>query len=291
MNRIALGVTLSLTLGSWALAQTVYTQGQSVEVREGDSWSAARIMAKEGRKYRVRIDGGTDEEWVGADRLRTPVAANQAKASPDPARTVPAGGQTELPKWTVGQLLESKRGSTWRTGRIARIENGWIMVLYDTAGYREWVEPWRVRARGSTEDRLGKAPMHADVSPDQPAPKDVPPQPQPPATPIADPPLAAASNGANSLWTVGQNVQAKWCGAWWDATIERKEGDWLFVLYSSDGTREWVEPWRIRQKGSSYDCGFAKPNPLGEKPPKPNPDPPPGERTRTNGERTNGDVS
>lgn len=46
-----------------------FTEGQKIEVREGDVWSPATLIRREGRRYQVRYGDGT-EEWVGADRLR-----------------------------------------------------------------------------------------------------------------------------------------------------------------------------------------------------------------------------
>jgi hypothetical protein len=48
-------------------------------------------------------------------------------------------------------------------------------------------------------------------------------------------------------------MQVKWGGSWWDARIIRKEEDWTLVEYTSDKSREWIEPWRMRDAGSKDD--------------------------------------
>src|SRR4051812_42788284 len=57
-------------------AAGTFTDGQKVQVREGDSWSAATILKREGRKYLVHYDGAdaSSDEWVTTDRLRLPGA-------------------------------------------------------------------------------------------------------------------------------------------------------------------------------------------------------------------------
>jgi hypothetical protein len=73
------------------------------------------------------------------------------------------------------------------------------------------------------------------------------------------------------------SVQVKWGGAWRDAFVLRREQDWTLVEYTSDQTREWVEPWRMRLTGSTTDdIPAARPNPRVTDPDAPAPSTPPG---------------
>ncbi|HEX8912260.1 MAG TPA: hypothetical protein VF796_07860, partial [Humisphaera sp.] len=66
-----------------AAAAGDYQPNQKVEVREGDTWSPATVVAREGRKTQIRYADGT-LEWVTGDRLRLPGAA-PAAGTPAPA--------------------------------------------------------------------------------------------------------------------------------------------------------------------------------------------------------------
>src|SRR5688572_7398938 len=79
----ALLVILSLGWGIPVLAQAAtFSEGQKVEAREGDTWSPATILKKEGRRYQIRYgDDPNSDEWVTADRLRLPGAAPNAPAA------------------------------------------------------------------------------------------------------------------------------------------------------------------------------------------------------------------
>jgi hypothetical protein len=70
---------------------TTYQAGQSIEVREGDTWSAATIIRREGRRYLIHYAGSdsSSDEWVGTDRMRLP-GSTDASAAP-PAPTTPSG--------------------------------------------------------------------------------------------------------------------------------------------------------------------------------------------------------
>src|SRR4051812_33455243 len=59
---------------------TGFSVGQTVEVREGDSWSAASIVRKEGRKYLIHYQGteASADEWVLNDRVRASGSATDA---------------------------------------------------------------------------------------------------------------------------------------------------------------------------------------------------------------------
>src|SRR5438552_758191 len=89
-----------LTFVSVASAQTSrplsLNNGQTIEVREGDTWSKATIVRREGRKYLVHYEGADApaDEWVMPDRVRavgatdsaTPGAAAAAPATPPPTQ-------------------------------------------------------------------------------------------------------------------------------------------------------------------------------------------------------------
>lgn len=53
-----------------------------------------------------------------------------------------------------GQRVEVKVGDAWKAADIVNHRGEWYLVSYD-GKLREWVEPWRVRKVGSTEDLLG----------------------------------------------------------------------------------------------------------------------------------------
>lgn len=127
--------------------------GQKVEVREGDEWSPATILKKEGRKYQVQYEGDPTQEWVTADRIRTP-GHSPATA---PAKPMPAAPLRE-PVWNNGQKVDVKWGGLWFDAVVKNRGNGWYLVEYQQTGGFEWVEPWRLRATGSNEDTIPHAP-------------------------------------------------------------------------------------------------------------------------------------
>lgn len=73
-------------------------EGSAVEVREGDSWSAATFVRKEGRRLLIRYDEGGVEEWITADRMR--VAQGAA------AKTSPAGAAAAEAVTLEGPFIE-----------------------------------------------------------------------------------------------------------------------------------------------------------------------------------------
>jgi hypothetical protein len=168
-----IGVRASFAVAQQAQAPAVagFKEGQSVEVREGDEWSSAKVTKREGRKYQIKYDDGT-EEWVAADRVRAAGAGGPtAKPAPSakPAPTVkadvakPDAEKPEIQKpkktWNVGQKVQTKWGGLWFDAKIEKkAANGWYMVQYEGHGKQyEWVEPWRLRAPGSTVDDVGYA--------------------------------------------------------------------------------------------------------------------------------------
>ncbi len=164
--------TVCLLLASAVAAPApsgTYTDGQKVEVREGDAWSAATIVQREGRRYLIHYEGAdaADDEWVAVDRIR-PAGAKpgEAKANP-PAKPAP-------PKWAVGNEIEAKWGGTYRKARIVNSRGDWYLVQWDNGPFKEWVEPWRIRKVGSKEDNIGYARPNPVVRANEPPPRDRP---------------------------------------------------------------------------------------------------------------------
>lgn len=124
-----------------------YTQGQQVEVQEGDTWWAAAIVKKEGRKYlihRAGADASTDE-WVTMDRIRLPGAAG-------------APGAAWQKFYANGTSVEVKSGPRWKSAKVVNHRGDWVLVDIDNNQFkRQWVEPWRVRDIGASYDFIGWA--------------------------------------------------------------------------------------------------------------------------------------
>ncbi|HEX4796321.1 MAG TPA: Tudor-knot domain-containing protein [Humisphaera sp.] len=199
-RRIAVGFVL-LIAGVVALScpwpTTVHAQagtpppaplvdGQKVEVREGDAWSAATIVKHEGRRYFIHYEGAdaSADEWVTTDRIRMPGASPATKPGAAPATgAAPArGAAPKATVWNTGQKVEVKWGGLWRQASILNRRGEWYLVSYDQRGTsREWAEPWRIRAVGSTEDNIGYAKPNMLSKPTDPPPT---PQPGPPTEPI-----------------------------------------------------------------------------------------------------------
>jgi hypothetical protein len=83
----AVAALASVTGASPARAATPFAAGQAVEVREGDTWSAASIVRQAGRKYLVHYAGSdaSTDEWVGPERIR----ASGTGGAPAAAATAP----------------------------------------------------------------------------------------------------------------------------------------------------------------------------------------------------------
>lgn len=57
--------------------------------------------------------------------------------------------------WTEGMKVEVKRGTVWWEATVAKKDFGWVLVTHKSNGWKEWVEPWRIRKAGSKEDKIG----------------------------------------------------------------------------------------------------------------------------------------
>src|SRR5215210_6995027 len=112
---ILIGFVLALSVVGLAQQAKPLEEGQKVEVREGDTWSAATILKKEGRRYQIRYEGGTEEEWVNADRLRPAQAAGVAPAPAPAAGAKPAAKPApQIADWKPGEKVEVKWGGQYR---------------------------------------------------------------------------------------------------------------------------------------------------------------------------------
>lgn len=76
---------------------------------------------------------------------------------------------------------------------------------------------------------------------------------------------AVAEVPAGLQLAVGVKIECKWGSSWYAATVVRTDPrGWVLVQYASDGTYEWVEPWRTRPVGSTKDdIGTARPDTTG----------------------------
>lgn len=211
-------MTVLFSMATAAFAADLYTVGQKVEVREGDTWSPASILAHEGRKYQIHYtgDNSSDDEWVTTDRIRLPGTA----ASNPPV--TPATPDQPVDKYNglkVDDKIEVKWGGTWRKAQIIKQSNGWEMVQYIPGSSLEWIQPWRARSEGASYDIAYVSPREP-VSKNTPAPDQAPyaappgtpapgvtPTPSPPLRrprhPVVDPTPAALSTPAPSAPSPG----------------------------------------------------------------------------------------
>ncbi|MCL2640309.1 MAG: hypothetical protein FWD53_05645 [Phycisphaerales bacterium] len=170
-------------------------------------------------------------------------------------------------KLAIGTKVEVKDGNRWGTATITNTRGEWYLVTYERAGLKEWVEPWRIRKVGSTEDNVGIAMPNRKMS-GMSKQIDPPPQEKPGSAPApgkigvtsrerssgpAQEPVLGKPPNASGGWDVGTKVEIKRGTRWEGATITNTRGEWYLVTRDSGGWREWVEPWRIRQVGSTED--------------------------------------
>lgn len=172
----------------------VINESQKVEVREGDTWSAATVLKKEGRRYLVHYEGtdAATDEWVTLDRIRLPGAGG--KGAPDAAKPQAPGAAEPAAKpakpaakppvvWNVRSEVEVKWGGLYRKATIINKREEWYLVNYEKGPFEEWVEPWRIRKIGSTDDPIGHAQPNPTLRKGQPS--DPPsPKPGPPPEPM-----------------------------------------------------------------------------------------------------------
>ena len=166
--------------------------GRRSRCAEGDTWSAATILKREGRKYQVRYAGGdpSTDEWVTADRLRAPGTAAGAagdrpsrrprlpqsrprragKTPPAPAAAAPRPPRRSPPSTgRSAARAEVKWGGTYRKATIVNKRGEWYLINYENGPFEEWVEPWRIRKVGSADDPYGYAKPNPTVRKGQPS--------------------------------------------------------------------------------------------------------------------------
>src|SRR5687767_6908849 len=75
----------------------------------------------------------------------------QAKAAEKPA-------EKKVTEWKNAEKVEVKWGGLWQAASIVNRRGEWYLIEYsDRAKRREWVEYWRIRKPGDTEDSIGYA--------------------------------------------------------------------------------------------------------------------------------------
>lgn len=120
------------------------TPDVKMEVREGDLWTRATAVRKEGDETLIRYDDDT-EEWVTSDRLR------EVPGPPGPASTTQPAAAAK--SWlTVGYYVEYKDYTHWYLGKILDSQGGWYLVGSGSRSPRDWYEPWMLRTPGSAYD-------------------------------------------------------------------------------------------------------------------------------------------
>jgi hypothetical protein len=126
---------------------------QKIEVREGDEWSAATFLKKEGRKFQVRYDDGT-EEWVTSDRVRE--AGKPAAAATGP--TTKGAATPKKPakeQFALGAKVEVKSASSWKAATVKNRDGDLYLIAFDKfpdKRWWEWVHPGIVRKVGSAKE-------------------------------------------------------------------------------------------------------------------------------------------
>jgi len=64
----------------------------------------------------------------------------------------------KIKDWALQQEVEAKWGGLYRKALIVNRRGEWYLVEYKPGTAREWVEHWRIRKVGDTEDPIGPAP-------------------------------------------------------------------------------------------------------------------------------------
>lgn len=192
-------VSLGLTLGAGGVARAhaagatrpaTFKLNEKVEVREGDEWSSATVVKKEGRKYQIRYEDGT-EEWVTTDRLRaagttTPAAAapagtgkkrptgkttpkagsgKAAKPAPkegdgldDDGDAAPAKPKPKKDVFALGAKVEVKQANAWNKATVKNRDGDLYLVVVDgweQQFHWQWVHVLAVRKIGSDKEFPG----------------------------------------------------------------------------------------------------------------------------------------
>ncbi|MBB6429408.1 PQQ-binding-like beta-propeller repeat protein [Algisphaera agarilytica] len=143
------GLAIALSAAAFSVHAFEPSPGDAVEVREGDIWSPAEFIKKEGRRLQIRYDDGT-EEWITADRLRAVGGVSDGPAA-TPEREKPR-------RFRTGQEVELKRHSRWVEAEVKRASPPLYLIATKqgigvTQFHWEWVDAPRLRTPG--EDHEG----------------------------------------------------------------------------------------------------------------------------------------
>jgi hypothetical protein len=134
-----------------------YQPGQAVEAREGDEWSKATVLKKEGRKIQIKYEDGTDE-WVTADRLRAPGSGGPAAEAPAGPSSQPAARQVKKePKeqFAIGSRIEVKEHSSWSPGVVKNRDGDLYLIATDRFPkefFWFWAHASGIRKIGSSKE-------------------------------------------------------------------------------------------------------------------------------------------
>lgn len=147
-----------LLIGSWcgvaaSAANQTPEPGDAVEVREGDVWSSAEFLGREGRRIQIRYDDGT-EEWITADRLRMP---GEAGAAESPSGAGDKVAQKPLRQFRSGQEVELKCHNQWKPVKIKQVAPPLYLIAPDgKMGENQlfwlWVDADRLRTPGENHN-------------------------------------------------------------------------------------------------------------------------------------------
>ena len=79
-----------------------------------------------------------------------PATRTTTTAPTQPAR--PPVARLRNLQYVAGQKVEVRTGRHWEQATVRRKQGEWTMVQYTPGTLKEWVEPWRIRKLGSSED-------------------------------------------------------------------------------------------------------------------------------------------
>jgi hypothetical protein len=158
---LALGVGSGVAIAQAAAAKP-FAPDQKVEVREGDEWSPATVVKKEGRKYQIKYEDGTDE-WVTADRVRLPGAAGakaDGGAGKDDGEPAPAA-KAKAPKeqFKNGAKVEVQSLSGWDKATIKNRDGDLYLVGvegWDKEFFWKWMHVSSIRKPGSSKPGVSR---------------------------------------------------------------------------------------------------------------------------------------
>lgn len=236
MKLIRALVFLLLVVGS--IAAVDYSAGEMVEVRWGDKWYPAVVIAKDGNSYRVQYMGAAadrGQEWVIPGKVRSATVAKndddaEAKADGDEGKEAEEDDEMPVAK-APAPAAEVKAAPTpgaWRVGdRVEGLSYGaWYPASVIEAGDRKWKVHYDGFGSGSDE-WLSKEKIR---------------------------PMRKGS------WKTGDRVEALSYGKWYPATIiESEEARWK-VHYDGygSGSDEWVLLDRVHAIGAKTEGGSDK---------------------------------